>query len=42
MPFSDLYRRQAALLIRVLPHVAQEKAVVGSKNRLTHCVKLLF
>jgi predicted nucleotidyltransferase component of viral defense system len=25
MAFSDLYRRQAALLIRVLPHVAQEK-----------------
>lgn len=26
MPFRDLYRRQAALLVRVLPHVAQEKA----------------
>src|SRR5271166_674229 len=25
MPFSDLYRRQAALLIRVLPYVAIEK-----------------
>jgi predicted nucleotidyltransferase component of viral defense system len=25
MAFGDLYRRQAALLIRVLPHVAQEK-----------------
>ncbi len=24
MPFGDLYYRQAALLIRVLPHVAQE------------------
>src|ERR1035441_10280040 len=24
MPFSDLYRRQVALLVRVLPHVAQE------------------
>ena len=23
MPFRDLYRRQAALLIRVLPHVAR-------------------
>jgi predicted nucleotidyltransferase component of viral defense system len=26
MPFRDVYRRQAALLVRVLPHVAQEKA----------------
>jgi hypothetical protein len=25
MPFADLYRKQAALLIRVLPRVAQEK-----------------
>ena len=25
MPFRDLYRRQAALLIRVLPYVSQEK-----------------
>lgn len=25
MPFSDLYRRQAALLLRVLPFVAEEK-----------------
>jgi predicted nucleotidyltransferase component of viral defense system len=25
MPFRDLYRRQAALLVRVLPHVAKEK-----------------
>jgi predicted nucleotidyltransferase component of viral defense system len=25
MPFSDLYRRQAALLVRVLPFVAQEE-----------------
>jgi hypothetical protein len=24
MPFADLYRQQAALLIRVLPHVARE------------------
>src|ERR1700677_3408712 len=24
MPFVDLYRQQAALLIRVLPHVARE------------------
>jgi predicted nucleotidyltransferase component of viral defense system len=27
MPFRDSYRRQAALLVRVLPHVAQEKAL---------------
>lgn len=26
MPFADLYRRQAALLVRVLPYVAEEKA----------------
>ena len=26
MPFRDVYSRQAALLIRVLPHVAREKA----------------
>lgn len=26
MPFADLYRRQAALLIRMLPYVAEEKA----------------
>src|SRR5208282_5803036 len=26
MPFRDLYRRQGALLVRMLPHVAQEKA----------------
>jgi predicted nucleotidyltransferase component of viral defense system len=26
MPFRDVYRRQAGLLIRVLPHVAREKA----------------
>ncbi|MGA8952743.1 MAG: nucleotidyl transferase AbiEii/AbiGii toxin family protein [Xanthobacteraceae bacterium] len=26
MPFRDVYRRQAALLVRVLPHVAREKA----------------
>jgi predicted nucleotidyltransferase component of viral defense system len=26
MPFRDSYRRQAALLVRVLPHVAEEKA----------------
>ncbi len=25
MPFNDLYRRQAALLVRVLPYVAEEK-----------------
>lgn len=25
MPFADLYRRQAALLVRVLPYVAEEK-----------------
>ncbi len=26
MPFSDLYRRQAALLVRTLPYVAEERA----------------
>ncbi len=26
MPFRDVYRRQAALLVRVLPHIAREKA----------------
>jgi hypothetical protein len=26
MPFRDAYHRQAALLVRVLPHVAEEKA----------------
>jgi len=26
MPFRDIYRRQAALLVRVLPHVAEEKS----------------
>lgn len=26
MPFRDSYRRQAALLVRVLPHVAEEKS----------------
>jgi predicted nucleotidyltransferase component of viral defense system len=26
MPFREVYRRQAALLVRVLPHVAKEKA----------------
>src|SRR5208282_3344256 len=26
MPFRDLYRRQGALLVRVLPHVAEEKS----------------
>jgi predicted nucleotidyltransferase component of viral defense system len=26
MPFRDAYRRQAALLVRILPHIAQEQA----------------
>jgi Nucleotidyl transferase AbiEii toxin, Type IV TA system len=26
MPFRDAYRRQAALIVRVLPHVAEENA----------------
>lgn len=29
MPFSDIYRRQVQLLVRILPLVAQEECFVG-------------